>query len=576
MPEMTCLDLLINGEPLASFGGSSLLDYSIGEVPLTVDTWQGVNRTHWNVLHSQFGLRPIKLTIVFRGRDLREAKLNRSRFNAQLFGKFEIFIPDDGFFYTCYAESLGDESLVGIGEREAKIKAQYSFNGVRHDALVTETVPAGGKLYCPSTMPFTDCKVTATIALTPSAEANESASGTQIRVVNDTVAEMKRFKVTLPPKVGGYTYVRVTNGRYPPTVTRFDFPAAAGTVYGGSADMVTGKVISTSQLLQSYDPLQMPAVLAALIEANTENASVTGETSATIPATFADYPIPNMLIRFDPYQNRTHVPDPQDPVPITGADEVSLAITSAGESSGQIYPVTFPTTFWGGTWDPITGVLTQEWAEIASYNGETLPNDEWYSSYDVNIPSLHSTPTTGAQVVYKLAEPVAYQITAITPYFYGGGSTVTPTVTAGKITQVAVGYRTGSFSDIPGVAVSFEPLESGDPVVYPADSATTYNGTGVEIPIPLGTNVFSTLDESLNIDAAWATLSSGFSLMGATFSDVHAGDVLVFDGITGQILINGVNAAERTQWVHFPSLVPGENIISGQVQTSVEFYPAYL
>ena len=55
-----------------------------------------------------------------------------------------------------------------------------------------------------------------------------------------------------------------------------------------------------------------------------------------------------------------------------------------------------------------SGVLTVTDANIASYNGETLPG-EWISDRDVYAAG--TTPTTGAQVVYKLATPQTYQLT---------------------------------------------------------------------------------------------------------------------------------------------------------------------
>ena len=57
----------------------------------------------------------------------------------------------------------------------------------------------------------------------------------------------------------------------------------------------------------------------------------------------------------------------------------------------------------------VGGVLTDEWAEIPSYNGETI-TEPWLSSMDEYAPG--ATPTTGAQVVYKLATPITYQLTA--------------------------------------------------------------------------------------------------------------------------------------------------------------------
>ena len=77
--------------------------------------------------------------------------------------------------------------------------------------------------------------------------------------------------------------------------------------------------------------------------------------------------------------------------------------------SGNTYTIDLSGTRYGGTLDVLTGVLTVTKANIASYNGETLPG-EWISSMDVYAPG--TTPTTGAQVVYELASSQTVQLTA--------------------------------------------------------------------------------------------------------------------------------------------------------------------
>lgn len=154
-------DCVVNGKPLATYGGAALLDYSIGETEVSPATFHGVNRTNFNLLRNFFGLRDIALTIVFEAEDLRQAKLNRSALNGALFGKSEIFIPDDGFYYDVICTSTGAEELIGIGNRSAQIKSLYQFSGIRHDALKTVTLPVGKTIYCLSTMPVTDCRLTA-------------------------------------------------------------------------------------------------------------------------------------------------------------------------------------------------------------------------------------------------------------------------------------------------------------------------------------------------------------------------------------------------------------------------------
>ena len=157
--DVMCQDLMIDGNPLASYGGKSLLDYTVGETELTNATFQGINRTNWNNLKSMFGMRSLRLTILFDGVDLHSAKVARSKFNAAVFGKHELYIPDDGFYYSVSCENLGEEVLVGIGDRNAQVKSEYTFQGIRHDALVSVTVPPNGYMNCISTMPFTDCRL---------------------------------------------------------------------------------------------------------------------------------------------------------------------------------------------------------------------------------------------------------------------------------------------------------------------------------------------------------------------------------------------------------------------------------
>ena len=155
--------LLVNGKPLDTYGAAALLDYSVGETAISNETFQGINRSSWHLLKSIFGTRRIALTIVFTGEDRRAASLQRSKLNGVLFGASELFISDDGFFYDVCVESCGPEVLIGEGQRETKIKSEYSFVGTRRDALVRETISGGGSIFCKSTMPFTDCRLTVTV-----------------------------------------------------------------------------------------------------------------------------------------------------------------------------------------------------------------------------------------------------------------------------------------------------------------------------------------------------------------------------------------------------------------------------
>lgn len=92
--------------------------------------------------------------------------------------------------------------------------------------------------------------------------------------------------------------------------------------------------------------------------------------------------------------------------------EVGSTPTPYEPYQGETYDITLPETTYGGTVDAVTGAGSKTWGFIASYNGEALPG-EWISDRDVYAPG--TTPTTGAQVAYKLATPEPFQATGNQP-----------------------------------------------------------------------------------------------------------------------------------------------------------------
>lgn len=78
---------------------------------------------------------------------------------------------------------------------------------------------------------------------------------------------------------------------------------------------------------------------------------------------------------------------------------------------GKTTTITFPQeagTIYGGEIDWVNGVLRVTKANIASYNGETLPG-VWISDRDVYAEG--AIPSIGAQVVYELATPIEIPFT---------------------------------------------------------------------------------------------------------------------------------------------------------------------
>lgn len=80
--------------------------------------------------------------------------------------------------------------------------------------------------------------------------------------------------------------------------------------------------------------------------------------------------------------------------------------------TGQTTTLTLPTTIYGGTVDAVTGEGQETWELIASYAGEDLPG-KWISDRDVYASG--TAPTAGAQVAYKLAEPIPFTATGAQP-----------------------------------------------------------------------------------------------------------------------------------------------------------------
>ena len=87
-------------------------------------------------------------------------------------------------------------------------------------------------------------------------------------------------------------------------------------------------------------------------------------------------------------------------------------LTTYEPYQGETSTLTLPETIYGGTVDAVTGVGSKTWEFIASYNGEAIPG-EWISDRDVYAPG--TTPTTGAQVAYKLAAPEPFRVTGNQP-----------------------------------------------------------------------------------------------------------------------------------------------------------------
>lgn len=92
--------------------------------------------------------------------------------------------------------------------------------------------------------------------------------------------------------------------------------------------------------------------------------------------------------------------------------EGTSAPTAYAPYTGQTVTLALPRTIYGGTVDAVIGEGQETYKLIDSYAGEDLPG-KWISDRDVYASG--TAPTTGAQVAYKLTEPISFTATGAQP-----------------------------------------------------------------------------------------------------------------------------------------------------------------
>ncbi len=147
----------INGTNVADYG-VLVEKMKVGAISTDQQTYQGVNRTNFNVLDTIQYMRPISVSLFFAAPTRRELALIKSKIDNMMVGKLELWLPD-GFYYSAYLESAGEENILGVERNKVIALCAYQFKGIRHDML--ETVNSN-TVICKSTVPHTDCRLTCT------------------------------------------------------------------------------------------------------------------------------------------------------------------------------------------------------------------------------------------------------------------------------------------------------------------------------------------------------------------------------------------------------------------------------
>ena len=77
------------------------------------------------------------------------------------------------------------------------------------------------------------------------------------------------------------------------------------------------------------------------------------------------------------------------------------------------------------------------------------------------------------------------------------------------------------------------------------------------------------------IDVTVSANRQNYDVGTVQFPSVTAGEKITVDGINKRILVNGAPAAEQAEWINFPSLIPGKNVINCLDPVTVTYYPVY-
>jgi hypothetical protein len=152
----------INGTNIADFG-VLVEKMSVGAIETQQETYQGVNRTNFNVLDTIQYMRSINVNLFYSAPTRRELALIKSKIDNMMIGKLDLWLPD-GFYYSAHLVSAGEENILGVERNKVIALCAYQFKGIRHDKLETvqTTAAADNKVYCKSTVPHTDCRLICT------------------------------------------------------------------------------------------------------------------------------------------------------------------------------------------------------------------------------------------------------------------------------------------------------------------------------------------------------------------------------------------------------------------------------
>lgn len=150
-------DMFIDGKSVQEYGAVVLGSPQVSPAPVSHETFMGRNRTNFNVLSHDVGMKLLEVNLAFFGNDANEIQRNRSVFRSALVGKLNLAFDFDDFEY--FAVYQADSELES--EHKQLEISKFTFAAIQHKRL---EVISGDTVYCESAIPKTDCRLIATIS----------------------------------------------------------------------------------------------------------------------------------------------------------------------------------------------------------------------------------------------------------------------------------------------------------------------------------------------------------------------------------------------------------------------------
>lgn len=149
--------MFINNEPISKYGGILLGTPRVSNAEYIPEYECMKNRSTLRHLSYDIGLKTLQCNIAFFGDSIFEIQQKRSMFRAALIGPLYLSFKKDRFTYR--SEYVSDVVLESEYEGVAVSKFDFKCKQLLPLEVVTTT---NKKVYCQSTVPKTDCKLTAT------------------------------------------------------------------------------------------------------------------------------------------------------------------------------------------------------------------------------------------------------------------------------------------------------------------------------------------------------------------------------------------------------------------------------